>query len=94
MGTFRFPAKARVRLLRDGSAVVETSTHDIGTGTYTIMPQIAADTLGLDPAQVRLEAGDTRLPPGGPTYGSSSTIGHRLGACWQRRARCARSSRD
>jgi xanthine dehydrogenase YagR molybdenum-binding subunit len=75
MGTFRFPAKARVRLLRDGSAIVETSTHDIGTGTYTIMPQIAADTLGLDPACVRLEAGDTRLPAGGPTYGSSSTMG-------------------
>ncbi len=75
MGNFRFPAKARVRLLRDGSAVVETSTHDIGSGTYTIMPQIAADTLGLDPALVRLEAGDTDLPQGGPTYGSSSTMG-------------------
>ena len=75
MGTFRFPAKARVRLLKDGSAVVETSTHDIGSGTFTIMPQIAADTLGLDPARVRLEAGDTRLPVAGPTYGSSSTMG-------------------
>jgi xanthine dehydrogenase YagR molybdenum-binding subunit len=74
MGTFRFPAKARVRLLSDGSAVVETSTHDIGTGTYTIMPQIAADVLGIDPARVRLLAGDSALPAASPTYGSSSTI--------------------
>lgn len=75
MSTFRFPAQARVRLRADGSAVVETSTHDIGTGTYTIFPQIAADVRGIDPARVALRAGDTDLPPAGPVYGSSSTMG-------------------
>ncbi len=75
MSTFRFPAQARVRLRADGSAVVETSTHDIGTGTYTIFPQIAADVLGIEPARVTLRAGDTDLPPAGPVYGSSSTMG-------------------
>jgi Molybdopterin-binding domain of aldehyde dehydrogenase len=55
--------------------VVETSTHDIGTGTYTIFPQIAADILGIDASSVTLKAGDTDLPPAGPVYGSSSTMG-------------------
>ncbi|MBU6507676.1 MAG: xanthine dehydrogenase family protein molybdopterin-binding subunit [Alphaproteobacteria bacterium] len=75
MATFRFPAQARVRLRADGTAIVETSTHDIGTGTYTIFPQIAADVLGIDAAAVTLKAGDTDLPPAGPVYGSSSTMG-------------------
>jgi CO/xanthine dehydrogenase Mo-binding subunit len=30
-----------------GSAVVETAAHDLGTGTYTVMQQVAAETLGL-----------------------------------------------
>jgi CO/xanthine dehydrogenase Mo-binding subunit len=30
-------------LKRDGSALVETGTHDLGTGTYTVMQQVAAD---------------------------------------------------
>ncbi|HEY2750734.1 xanthine dehydrogenase family protein molybdopterin-binding subunit [Phenylobacterium sp.] len=75
MGTFRFPSNARVRLLRDGGAVVETGTQDIGTGTLTIFPQIAAGVLGLPPDRIELRMGDTRLPEAGPTYGSSSTMG-------------------
>src|SRR5205823_13173511 len=34
---WRWPAKARVTLKRDGSAVVETGTHELGAGTYTVM---------------------------------------------------------
>jgi xanthine dehydrogenase YagR molybdenum-binding subunit len=44
---WRWPAQARVTLNRDGSALVEAGTHDIGTGTYTVMHQVAVDTLGL-----------------------------------------------
>jgi xanthine dehydrogenase YagR molybdenum-binding subunit len=75
MGCFRSPSTARVRLLADGSAVVETGTQDIGTGTLTIFPQIAADVLGLEPGLVSLRMGDTSLPEAGMTAGSSSTMG-------------------
>jgi xanthine dehydrogenase YagR molybdenum-binding subunit len=75
MGTFRNPSVAQVRLRADGTVLVETGTHDIGTGTLTIFPQIAAGVLGLPPEKVTLAMGDTRLPEAGPTYGSSSTMG-------------------
>jgi len=75
MGCFRFPSVARVRLNASGRATIETGCHDIGTGTLTIFPQIAADVLGLSLDQVSLSMGDTALPKGGPTYGSSSTMG-------------------
>jgi xanthine dehydrogenase YagR molybdenum-binding subunit len=75
MGCFRTPSAARVRLLADGSAVVETGTQDIGTGTLTIFPQIAAEALGLEPGLVSLRMGDTSLPEAGMTAGSSSTMG-------------------
>jgi xanthine dehydrogenase YagR molybdenum-binding subunit len=75
MGCFRMPSEARVRLKRDGTAVIETGTHDIGTGSVTIFPQIAADVLGLPVEKVTLLMGDTRLPRAGPSYGSSSTLG-------------------
>jgi xanthine dehydrogenase YagR molybdenum-binding subunit len=75
MGCFRTPSTARLRLLADGSAAVETGTQDIGTGTLTIFPQIAADVLGLEPGLVSLRFGDTSLPEAGMTAGSSSTMG-------------------
>jgi xanthine dehydrogenase YagR molybdenum-binding subunit len=74
MGAFRMQSKARVRLKADGSAVVEAGFHDIGSGTLTVMPQIAADVLGLPLAKVSSVMGDTSLPQAGPTYGSSSTL--------------------
>ncbi|MBV9634471.1 MAG: xanthine dehydrogenase family protein molybdopterin-binding subunit [Methylobacteriaceae bacterium] len=88
MGAFRFPSQAQVRIKADGSVTVETGCHDIGTGTLTIFPQIAADVLGLPPDEVELIMGDTRLPQGGPTYGSSSTMG--VGASVLRAAENAR----
>ena len=75
MGTFRMPSAAEVRLRADGSAVIASSYNEIGTGTRTIFPQIAADVLGLAPERIATEMGDTRLPEAGPTYGSSSTMG-------------------
>ena len=36
--------------------------HDLGTGTYTVMQQVAADALGLAPDKVTVRLGDTRLP--------------------------------
>jgi xanthine dehydrogenase YagR molybdenum-binding subunit len=70
---WRWPGKARVTLNSDGSALVEAAAHDIGTGTYTIMAQVAADTLGLAPKQVSVRLGDTRLPESHPAIGSATT---------------------
>jgi xanthine dehydrogenase YagR molybdenum-binding subunit len=75
MGTFRYPSRAQVTLRPDGTAVIETGTQDIGTGTLTIFPQIASEVLGLAIARIELKMGDTQLPESGPTYGSSSTMG-------------------
>jgi xanthine dehydrogenase YagR molybdenum-binding subunit len=74
--TYRLPASASARLTLDGSttvrALVQTASQDLGTGTYTIMTQIAADALGLSPDQVRFELGDSRMPPS-PVSGGSMT---------------------
>jgi xanthine dehydrogenase YagR molybdenum-binding subunit len=69
---WRWPGKARVTLLEDGSALVEAAAHDIGTGTYTVMAQVAADALGLAPDRVAVRLGDTRLPESHPAIGSST----------------------
>jgi xanthine dehydrogenase YagR molybdenum-binding subunit len=69
----RSPAAARVRLLADGQALVQSSTEDLGTGTYTVMTQIAADALGYAPAQIRFELGDTDLPEA-PIAAGSMTV--------------------
>jgi xanthine dehydrogenase YagR molybdenum-binding subunit len=69
---WRWPAKARVTLRRDGSALVEAGMHDLGTGTYTVMQQVAADTLGLPPEKVTVRLGDTRLPPSHAAIGSAT----------------------
>ena len=69
---WRWPAKARVTLNSDGSALVEIATHELGTGTYTVMRQVAADALGLPPEKVTVHLGDTRLPYSHPSIGSST----------------------
>jgi xanthine dehydrogenase YagR molybdenum-binding subunit len=53
-------------------ALVQTATQEIGTGTYTVMTQVAADALGLPVEQVRFELGDSRMPPS-PVSGGSMT---------------------
>ena len=75
METYRFPAAARVTLESGGSVLIESGTQEIGTGVYTIMPQIAADVLGIPPERIRLVLGDTTLPEAGMTAGSSTTMG-------------------
>jgi xanthine dehydrogenase YagR molybdenum-binding subunit len=79
---FQGPTKARVRLGPDGVAVVQTDMTDIGTGTYTILTQIAAERLELPLDRVRVELGDSDFPTSagsGGSYGAanSSTAVHR-----------------
>jgi xanthine dehydrogenase YagR molybdenum-binding subunit len=69
---WRWPGKARVTLDATGAALVEAAAHDIGTGTYTTMAQVAADALGLAPDKVVVRLGDTRLPESHPAIGSST----------------------
>jgi len=68
----RLPASAAARLLRDGTVIVQSGTQDLGTGTYTIMTQIAAESLGVPMERVRFELGDTILPEA-PVSGGSMT---------------------
>jgi CO/xanthine dehydrogenase Mo-binding subunit len=68
------PAQAMAKLLPDGTAVIVTGTQDIGTGTRTVLAQIAAEELGLPIEQVRVELGDTELGLYSPASGGSMTL--------------------
>ncbi|AIE84044.1 xanthine dehydrogenase family protein molybdopterin-binding subunit [Fimbriimonas ginsengisoli] len=65
-----WPAAAKARMLADGRVQIMCGTQDLGTGTYTILTQIAADGVGVHPSQVRVEIGDSFLP-GAPVSGGS-----------------------
>ncbi|NKF24774.1 aldehyde oxidoreductase molybdenum-binding subunit PaoC [Solimonas marina] len=70
---------ARVRLSSDGGVTVETDMTDIGTGSYTIIAQTAAEMMGLPLEQVSVRLGDSRFPvsagSGGQWGANSSTAG-------------------
>jgi xanthine dehydrogenase YagR molybdenum-binding subunit len=85
---WRWPGKARVTVNRDGLALVEAAAHDIGTGTYTVMRQVAADALGLAPEKVAVRLGDTSLPESHPAIGSATMAN--AGASIMLAARAAR----
>ena len=56
------PATARATMDDKGKILVQICTQDLGTGTYTILTQIAAEGLGVDPKSVRVEIADSTLP--------------------------------
>lgn len=56
------PTRARATMFPDGHVEVESSTADIGTGTYTVLAQLAADALGLPLDRIVVKLGDSRLP--------------------------------
>ena len=68
----RMGANAAATLYPDGIAIVQSGSQDIGTGTYTVMTQIAAETIGIPIDRVRFELGDTVLPQA-PVSGGSMT---------------------
>jgi xanthine dehydrogenase YagR molybdenum-binding subunit len=69
-GGAQLPSQVRISIRRDGSAHVRSAATDIGTGTYTIATQLAAELLGLDLGQVGVEIGDSDLPSAAPSGGS------------------------
>jgi xanthine dehydrogenase YagR molybdenum-binding subunit len=64
------PIAVRIVLTANGHAEVSCATSDIGTGTYTIMAQVAADMLGLPLDNVTIKLGDSTLPQS-PVEGGS-----------------------
>ena len=87
-------SKARVTLNPDGTALVETDMTDIGTGTYTILGQIAAEMLGMPTEAVTVSLGDTDLPAGpgsGGSWGAQSSGSSVYLACEAIRTRLARA---
>ena len=63
---------AKAKLSADGGLEVSSATSDIGCGTYTVMTQVAADTLGIDPKKISIKLGDSDLPMS-PVEGGSWT---------------------
>jgi xanthine dehydrogenase YagR molybdenum-binding subunit len=86
---------ARVSVDGRGRVVVETDMTDIGTGSYTIIAQTAAEMLGVPLAAVEVRLGDSRFPvssgSGGQWGGNSATSGV-YAACTTLRARLAQAA--
>jgi len=68
------PCQARISIGRDERARVQSAATDIGTGTYTIATQVAAELLGLDVSRVDVAIGDTEMPPAPQSGGSGLAI--------------------
>ena len=86
------PSSARVSITADGLAVVETDMTDIGTGSYTVLGQIAAELLGLPIERVRVRLGDTDLPASagsGGSWGAASAGSSVYLACAELRSKIA-----
>ena len=78
VGTATFPAltffaDATAELHADGRGTVKIGAHDMGQGAWTALAQIAADSLGLDFADLDFRMGTSDLPNGGIAGGSSQT---------------------
>lgn len=74
-GNFLLPAKCSFSVDAEGVITVRQGMTDIGTGTYTVLAQIAAETLGVPLGVVKVEIGDSELPPApgsGGQFGAAS----------------------
>jgi xanthine dehydrogenase YagR molybdenum-binding subunit len=66
----QMPVATRIMMSANGHAEVSCAASDIGTGTYTVMAQIAADSLGLPIENISIKLADSTLPPA-PVEGGS-----------------------
>jgi xanthine dehydrogenase YagR molybdenum-binding subunit len=69
----RSRASAKVRFQADGTAQVSSATQDLGTGTWTVLAMVCAESLGLPIEKVHPDLGDSALPPA-PTSGGSTSV--------------------
>lgn len=67
------PSQARAIAEADGRFLILVNATDIGTGARTVMAQVAADALGVEPDRVRIEIGSSALPRASLAGGSSGT---------------------
>jgi len=67
-------ATIRIRLGRDGTAILSSSAQEMGMGTATVQVQHAADRLGLPMEAITFEMGDSALPASPMAGGSSQTV--------------------
>ena len=84
---------ARVRLERSGDVVVETDMTDIGTGSYTIIAQTAAEMMGVPMHKVEVRLGDSSYPVSsgsGGQFGANSSTSGVYAACVKLREAVAR----
>ena len=91
-GNLLMPSTCAVALDSSGLLTVRMAMTDIGTGSYTVFSQIAAEMLGLPMAQVRMVLGDSDLPatPGsGGSWGAASAGSGLFDACQNLRAKLA-----
>src|SRR5712675_720296 len=90
-------AAARVRLMANGTANVQIAAHDLGTGAYTVIGQMAAESLGIPLSSITVELGDSKLPPA-PVAGGSNTTASAcsavMKACRSIRARLMQPADD
>lgn len=86
----RFSCVASVELRDDGTARVSCATQDIGTGTYTVLAQLASEKLELPIDKVEVVLGDTALPPG-PISGGSMATASAIPAVLQASAKAIKS---
>lgn len=86
-----YPARQRdtsavIKLIRNGGDVrasVELAASDLGTGTHTILAQVAADGLGLPMSKIGVRIGDSNLPPAAGSVGSvgAASFANAVGDC-------------
>ena len=69
----RFAAEANMQLRDDGTVRIACATQDIGTGTYTILAQLASQKIGVPIEKIEVELGDSALPDGPISGGSLAT---------------------
>jgi len=62
-----------VRIHQDGSVEALSAVQDIGGGIKTVIAQVVAEELGLQPRNISVRIGDTQSPPGPPSGGSMTT---------------------
>ena len=88
-------ASAQITLAPNGHMTVQLAMTDIGTGSYTILTQIAAESMGVPTAQVSVLMGDTDFPPtagSGGSFGAETSGSAVFRACESLRAALAKAA--
>jgi xanthine dehydrogenase YagR molybdenum-binding subunit len=70
---WRSEASAYIRMDPEGNVLVQSGTHDLGTGAYTVFTQLVAHTLDIPMERVTFQLGDTNFPKAPISAGSQTT---------------------